>query len=349
MTTLDLTNYHGAIDKPDDRDYTHEEVYGEWGGDTTLPKKLILDIAPWLNQGNRGACTIFGSSMAYNETYAQRIRSGYTHPYDAWKAWEECIKRWASDATWWIFQGALQVLKDLVYIGAYIRIGITGNATELRIKRSLASGKGVATGVPRANWGKVVQTGEFQHTTENVWGHIFAILGYDDDHVFSDGSVGGFWIPNSWGGIGGFWLKYTDLDILYSQYEFALTNDLELILKAKENRRTANLQKAFEAGIWNESNPDQKASSLEIRIMVNRARKMADTYKNRRGAIAKVFEAMIIRWKDILVWNAQKPNDIATDDEIAIMFTRAVLRNKGINELVLSRKQVAEVIWRDFL
>ena len=83
--------------------------------------------------------------------------------------------------------------------------------------------------------------------------------------------------------------------------------------------------------------------------MVNRARKMADTYKNRRGAIAKVFEAMIIRWKDILVWNAQKPNDIATDDEIAIMFTRAVLRNKGINELVLSRKQVAEVIWRDFL
>lgn len=349
MTTPDFTNYNGAIDQPDDRDYRHEEVYEETGGDAPLPSRMILDIAPWLNQGDRGACTIFWSSMGYNETFAQRIRTGYTHPYNAWTAWDECLKRWASDATWWIFQGALQVLKDLKYIGAYVRIATTGNAEVEMMKKIISGGKGIATGVPRANWWEVVRTGEFQHTTANVWGHIFALLWYDDDHTFADGSKGGLWCPNSWGGIGGFWIKYTDVKILYSQYEFALTNELNQILKAKENRRTVNLQKALDAGIWNEKNPNDKASDLEIRTMVNRATKHSDTYKNRRGAIANTFEAKIIRGKDLLIWNQERAMDLATDGEIAIMFTRSVMRNKGLNELVLSRMQVAEVIWRDFL
>lgn len=134
------------------------------------------------------------------------------------------------------------------------------------------------------------------------------------------------------------------MKILYSQYEFALTNELNQILKAKENRRTVNLQKALDAGIWNEKNPNDKASDLEIRTMVNRATKHSDTYKNRRGAIANTFEAKIIRGKDLLIWNQERAMDLATDGEIAIMFTRSVMRNKGLNELVLSRMQVAEVI-----
>lgn len=78
--------------------------------------------------------------------------------------------------------------------------------------------------------------------------------------------------------------------------------------------------------------------------MVNRATKHSDTYKNRRGAIANTFEAKIIRGKDLLIWNQERAMDLATDGEIAIMFTRSVMRNKGLNELVLSRMQVAEVI-----
>lgn len=46
MTTPDFTNYNGAIDQPDDRDYRHEEVYEETGGDAPLPSRMILDIAP---------------------------------------------------------------------------------------------------------------------------------------------------------------------------------------------------------------------------------------------------------------------------------------------------------------
>ena len=52
-------NYNFAIDIPDSRDFTHDEVYGEYGASGQLPTRVILDIAPGLNQGRLGACTVF--------------------------------------------------------------------------------------------------------------------------------------------------------------------------------------------------------------------------------------------------------------------------------------------------
>lgn len=44
-TTIDLSQYTGAQDLPDSRDFTDEEVLGESGAGT-LPERVILDIAP---------------------------------------------------------------------------------------------------------------------------------------------------------------------------------------------------------------------------------------------------------------------------------------------------------------
>ena len=148
----------------------------------------MLDLAPNLNQGSIGACTVFGSTNAYNETLAQRSNTAgipYTQPYDPWLAWNECKKRGASDTGGWIFQGALQVLKDLGYIGAYININTNGYANQDTMKRIIASGKAVATGVKNADWAKIRQTGEYEKTTK-LGGHIFDLSGYDDNYKFAD-------------------------------------------------------------------------------------------------------------------------------------------------------------------
>lgn len=343
-TTIDLSQYTGAQDLPDSRDFTDEEVLGESGAGT-LPERVILDIAPWLNQGAIGACTVFWSSMWYNETFAQVSREKYFQPYDPWIVWAEAKKKGASDTTGWIFQSALQLLKDMKLIGAYLKITVN---TPERLKRSLANGKGIATGVRFADWNEVVRTGELNDTTKEG-GHIFAILGYDDNHTFSDGYKGGFYVPNSWAGTGSFWIRYKDIGRLFSKYEFLLTTDLQKFVEAQKNRRTVNLQKAFDHKIWNESNPKQLATALEIAVMVNRALWHPDDYKIARGAIAWVLSDKILRGKDVLIWNNSRPTDQATDIEIALMFTRSVMRNQWIGDLVLSREQIAEVIGRDFL
>ena len=48
------------------------------------------------------------------------------------------------------------------------------------------------------------------------------------------------------------------------------------------------------------------------------------------------------------IYNEENKWSIASDEEIAIMFTRAVTRNPDLNALVLTRQQVAEVCGRDF-
>lgn len=127
--TLDLTNYIGAYDSPDPRDFTMEEIFeefGEFGGNSEqelpkeLPKKVILDIVPLLNQGSIGACTLFGSAHAYFETYAQAIKpTHYEQPFELWEIWNIAKTKGASDSGGWYYQAMLQLLTDLKKIGGY--------------------------------------------------------------------------------------------------------------------------------------------------------------------------------------------------------------------------------------
>jgi len=175
------------------------------------------------------------------------------------------------------------------------------------------------------------------------------MTGYDDNHRMSDGRVGAFYVENSWGGIGRFWISYEDIDVLYSQYEFALTTELQKILEIRVKRKNVNLQKAYDAKIWNEERPSDIASALEIRVMVNRALGVRDDYEWLRKMAFYLVNDKIVRDKVLMIYNEKDPWRMATDNELAIMFTRGVMRSTGINELTLSREQVAEIVGRDFL
>ena len=299
----------------------------------------MLDNVVNHNQCSAGACTLFGSVNAYNET----VKNVKISVNRTWELWAEAKKRGASDAGGWYLQFALQLLKDMGEIKGYIRIAMAGFADAQTMKKVIASGKTIVSGVGTAEWNKVVEKHEYFRTSK--WsGHIFDITGYDDNYAFSDGTRGGFYVENSWGNRGYFWIKYSDIDVLFSQYYF---DEAE---KIRADRRTKNLQKAFEKKIWNEERPANMANTFEIRVILNRALGLPDNYQFFRKHFALMCEDKIIRGK-MKLWNEERPYDLVSDVEIAIMFTRAVVRNSelSVNTLMLTREQVAEVCGRDFL
>lgn len=350
-------NYSAAIDLPDSRDYTQEEVFGEIGASVELPAQFMLNKAPQLYQGAIGSCTVHGSTNAFNEKYAHSLPSHvmYEHPFDPWKAWEEAKKRGASDKDGWIFQSALQVLKDLNYIGAYINIGTHTFANVEKMKQAMyVRNSGIATGLNSVNWSKTLLNREYIKGTKFGEGaHIFDIVGWDDNKVLPSGKKGAFYVANSWENDGHFWIAYEDIKDLYSQYEFLLTTEQEKFIEARKKRANKYLQAAFDAGLWNEERPSDIASPFEIRVMLNRALAKTDPnvivdWRTFRSSYAYLFESKIIRGK-FKLYNEERQFHLASDEEIAIMFTRALTRAPGMTEMVLSRQQVAEAIARDFL
>ena len=135
--------------------------------------------------------------------------------------------------------------------------------------------------------------------------------------------------------------------MLFSQYYF------DEVEKIRADRRTKNLQKAFEHKIWNEECPQDLATATEIRIMLNRAlavvdNKISSDWRTFRSSYALLFEEKIVRGK-AKIYNEERKYFIASDEEIALIFSRAVTKNADLNTLVLTREQVAEIIGRDFL
>lgn len=127
-----------------------------------------------------------------------------------------------------------------------------------------------------------------------------------------------------------------------------LTEEHDKIAKARQKRKNTYLQKAFEAKIWNEERAAETATAREIRIMLNRALGLPEHYQFFRKHFALLCEDKILRGK-MKLWNEERPYTLASDEEVAMMFTRAVTRNAGLNVLILTREQVAEVCGRDFL
>lgn len=349
-----IPQYAWAVEVLDSRDYTIDEVLGEeWASSVELPKKVVLDIVPIFNQGHIGMCTIAGSSQAYFETYAQALSpTPYNQPYDPKKAWEEAKKKGADDVKGWGYQSALQHLVDTKRTGNYVAIRFPGNKSEQaiqNIKTAIASGRAVIAGSSHTDWGYVVSTGRYREQA-GFSGHIYAYTAYDDVIVFDNGDVGGLWSPNNWGGIGGFWISYKEFlsSRSYTNYTWLLTSEHQKFVEAKQRRKNSYLQKAFEAKIWNEERTADTANAREICIMLNRALGLPEDYQFFRKHFALLCEDKILRGK-MKLWNEERPYTLASDEEVAMMFTRAVTRNAGLNVLILTREQVAEVCGRDFL
>lgn len=207
----------------------------------------------------------------------------------------------------------------------------------------------VVGGSSHTDWTYAINTGKYREQNA-LSGHIYAYTGYDDEKVFDNGDIGGLWAPNNWGGRGGFWISYNQFKDArqYSNYALLLTEDHEKLAKAKQKRKTALLQKAFDGKIYNGENEEQIATASEIRIMVNRGLGLPEDYKWLRVMVKHLVNDKIVKDK-MQVSNDERPYDIASDEEFAKMFTRGATRNPKLEILVLSRMQVAEIVARDFM
>lgn len=104
---IDFENYNAGIDTPDPRDITLEEMGMATINLSGIPRKVHHFNTPILNQGNIGACTVFGSSGALFETSfidAESNGTPYNQPFDPWKRWEQAKERGASDTKGWTIQ-----------------------------------------------------------------------------------------------------------------------------------------------------------------------------------------------------------------------------------------------------
>lgn len=133
-----------------------------------LPSKYMLGNVVNHNQGSTGACTLFGSVNAYNET----VKNVKISVNRTWELWAEAKKRGASDAGGWYLQFALQLLKDMGEIKGYIRIAMAGFADAQTMKKVIASGKAIVSGVGTAEWNKVVEKTRILPNLKMEWAYI---------------------------------------------------------------------------------------------------------------------------------------------------------------------------------
>ena len=128
--------------------------------------------------------------------------------------------------------------------------------------------------------------------------------------------------------------------MLYSTYIILDPSDAPALKDARNVRAQKYAWLAKEKGIWNGTLPDGIASDEEIYIMTNRALNILGL--KTRAYYANVFEERMLLGKGQMpIWNEKLAMTKPTLQEVAIMFTRAVLRDKEAKSGILTRFQVA--------
>lgn len=245
-------------------------------------------------------------------------------------------------------QSAQQLLKDEGITGGYVRVGDNGSPNILALKTILAiEKKAIYTGVTMANWSETTRTHEYSLVRPSVVGHAFDIVGYDDDYKCADGTFGAFFVENSWEN-GHFYFPYSQVKHLFTQYVNIYSDEVAKMIEARKKRRTVNLQKAYEAKIWNETEPARAVTGYETRVMVNTALKLPKEFLWTRKAVQMLAQDKISRGK-VLIAQTGRDWEITTDLEFNLIMQRHITRNPTLNVEILTREQMAEVIGRDFL
>lgn len=146
---IKFDQYNAGVDIPDSRDIGIEDLGMGIVDISKVPRKVHYKNTPILNQGNIGACTVFGTSGALFEvSFLDADDHGipYNQPYDPWTRWSQAKERGASDTQGWSLQGAIQLLADKKDIVGYARVATRGANTWELLVSVLANKKTIATG-----------------------------------------------------------------------------------------------------------------------------------------------------------------------------------------------------------
>ena len=214
---------------------------------------------PILNQGNVGACSVFGITKAENEEDFYDTR----RILDAMKIRDDWVAEWRIPnwwKTWWSMAWALRLMKDLGYITWWFFC-----SDKDAIGNALANKRLCYTWTNRCNWRETKKTWIFTPSTVGT-GHLFAIVWIDWDNE---------WLiaANSWGED---WGQHEGLFFIPFKYMNYLYSTVAIIDKADKvsdeiAQDMKDAQHMKELGIWNGQNPDENLEKLHAVYMVMRA------------------------------------------------------------------------------
>lgn len=342
METIEIVGT--GHDSPDNRDIN---IFKLKELPTNIPDYVLHNSTPILSQWKTGSCTIHGTSGALFESMYRDCMSlwmTYEQPYKPLDIWEIAKSKWASDKRWWYLQSAVQLVKDLGYMEWYSKAFTSWEATFDGICRIIAAWYDIATWSLFWDWKKIKVTGTYSRQTTKAW-HIFCIVWYNRASrvVICKNSWWEAWWIHGWL----FELKEEYIRTLYTSYVILDKSDLVYLNAIKTDIYNTGIDKIKSLWIYNGEAWFNIATDFEIATMLRRTLK---TEVVTRKEISDIVYDRTVRDKSVLtIWNWLDGDKIATDSEIAKIFTRWVCRNPTANSWLLTRDKVAYVIARDFI
>lgn len=250
---------NGAIDVPDPRDRTYEEVFGAW----VIPKDEYTQhntpiLNQWLLPYTKMACTRYGIVKSINEMNFFDSKKEISQN-ELVKLWRVAIEKyWASETKGDSLQSALKQMKDDWIIEGYTKV-----SWEYAMKLAITEGRLLFTWTSKCDRVETKKTGYY--TPWTWYGHAFAIIGYNKEWFIA---INSYWDRGArkWIII----IKYADIPTLFSVYAMSDKKDQDQ-LQAMQDKQ--NLQEAKELGIWNGERPKDPVTREECVLMVMRAKK----------------------------------------------------------------------------
>lgn len=303
----------GAIDAPDDRDYSDSEVFG---ASEELPEKVLHETAPIYNQGRTMYCTAFSAAKWMNETNGEE-RKKIGVPFEETIAPLALAHLWLesgdlSEKLGGTIQWPLNMLLKRGDIEGYTKT----DPTVIAMKSALV-GNLLCTGSNTIDW-KLLRTTSYIVTLKSKGsGHAFCIVGYDDNFVTPFGK-GAFIVANSYGPEYGrdggyFYVPYEMIGVFYSRYRLIDVSNASPLYR----------HKAKLAGIWNGERENESVTRYEAATMCQRVRpNFSGNIWNEQDrdmpVIRQDFITMLSRVIEKQVeWSGERPMDNLTRGEAA--------------------------------
>lgn len=235
-----------------------------------LPSVINYRNTPILNQGNVGACSVFGITKAVNEAdyFDGKV------VLDAMNIWDNAVKEGIIPDGWnsgWSMGWALNLMKKLWYITGWYFC-----RTPEDIGKALMNKNICYTGTNKCNWTETRRTHKFTRQSPNMKsGHLYCLNGIDfNKKEFDHANSRGVWRGNK----GHFTASFSDLEDMYSVVAIVDKKSSHIDEIATDEK---DAKKVAEMRIWNGQSPDENLEKLHAVFMVMRA--FRDEFDNNKA------------------------------------------------------------------
>lgn len=311
-------------------DYLHIPGYAtvmeEYTGEADLPEKIVYNNTPILDQGNVGACSVFGITKAENE--ADWFDSKTI--LDAMKIWDDAVAEWRIPNGWKegrSMSWALRLMKDKGYIQGYYFC-----TTPEEVRLALSKKHICYTWARKVSRWKTGQAYTLSPDKNANAGHLFALTGIDQEKFYHPNS----WNTN-WGDKGFFYTPFELQKWLYSIVAIIDKKNVspDVVVDSQDSEKMKELK------IWNGEMPNENLIKLHGLYMVMRAFK--DQFDNEKaieealqlGIVSSVNGPLTKRWFLKMIFVAMYGKTSREDLIPDIAIEQGIIKSKvGLDEPV---------------